>query len=133
MATEDLSRLVTKSAKQRPATLKDLRTQEIAIDGQTRLLELSRFQALGSLWDEITKKLCRFQIREEGTRLNAATQNAVGNALTQLIDTFLGADESNFHKQSKKCLQFAETSIAASMVRQSAVWWMRTCARNVLR
>ncbi len=56
-------------------------TQERVIDAQTRLLELSRFQELGGLQDESPKKFWRFQIREEGTRLNAATQNAIGYVL----------------------------------------------------
>ncbi len=56
-ASEDLSRLVSKTAKQQHATLKDSRTQERVIDAQTRLLELSRFQALGSLQDEIVKQV----------------------------------------------------------------------------
>ncbi len=48
-ATEDLSRLVIETAGQRPATLKDLRTQELALDMQTQLLELSKFQSICSL------------------------------------------------------------------------------------
>ncbi len=75
-ATEELSRLVTESASQRPATLKDFRTQELAIEMQTRLWELSKFQPIGSLQEEIAWKYCRFQIRGEGSRLNSATQNA---------------------------------------------------------
>jgi hypothetical protein len=46
---------------------------------QTRLLELSKFQSIGSLQEEIAKKFCRFQIR--------ATQNAIGYALALLLDT----------------------------------------------
>jgi hypothetical protein len=37
-ATDDLSRLVIETTGQRPATLKDLRTQELALDRQTWLL-----------------------------------------------------------------------------------------------
>ncbi len=44
---------------------------------QTRLLELSEFQHICSLQEEIAKKFCRCQIREEGTKLNSATQNAI--------------------------------------------------------
>jgi hypothetical protein len=40
---EELSRLEIETASQRPATLKDFRTQEIAIEMQTRLLECSKF------------------------------------------------------------------------------------------
>ncbi len=61
-ATVDLSRLVTKTAKQRPPTLKD--SQKLAIDEQSRLLELRKFQAFGSLQHEIAKKFCGLQIRE---------------------------------------------------------------------
>ncbi len=62
---------------------------------QTRLLELSKFQSIGSLQEEITKKFCRFQIREEGTKRNSATQNAIGYALAQLLDTNPGdADDA---------------------------------------
>ena len=39
-ATNVLSRLVIETAGQRPATLKDLRAQELVLDMQTRLLEL---------------------------------------------------------------------------------------------
>ncbi len=77
-ATDDLSRLVIETAGQRPATLKDLPTQELALDIETLLLELSKFQCIGSLQKEIAKKFCRFQIREEGSKLNSATQNAIG-------------------------------------------------------
>jgi hypothetical protein len=42
-ATEELSRLVFDTACQRPATLNDFRTQEVALEMQTRLLELSKF------------------------------------------------------------------------------------------
>jgi hypothetical protein len=91
-ATGDLSGLVSKTAKLRP-TLKDSSTQELAMNVQSRLLELSKFQAQGTLQDEIAEKFCSFQIREEGTRLNAATQNAIGNALAQLLDTSHGDDD----------------------------------------
>jgi hypothetical protein len=40
-ATDELSKLVIETAGQRPATLKDFRTQELALERQTRLLELS--------------------------------------------------------------------------------------------
>jgi hypothetical protein len=42
-ATEELSRLVTESASQRPATQKDFWTQELEIERQTRILVLSQF------------------------------------------------------------------------------------------
>jgi hypothetical protein len=87
LATDDLSRLVIETAGQRPATLKYLQTQELALDMQTRLLELRKFQSIGSLQEEIAKKFCRFQIQEEGTKLNSATQNAIGCALALLLDT----------------------------------------------
>ncbi len=91
-ATEKLSRLVieTASASQRPATLKDFRTQELALERQTQLWELSKFEPIGTHQEEIAKKFCRFQIREEGSRaesrLNTATQNAIGFALSKLLD-----------------------------------------------
>jgi hypothetical protein len=65
-ATEEISRLVIETAGQLPATRKDFRTQELAIEMQTRLLEPSKFQPIGNLQEEIAKNLCRFQIREEG-------------------------------------------------------------------
>jgi hypothetical protein len=76
-ATDDLSRLVIETAGQRPATLKDLRTQELLLDMQTRLLELCKFQSICRLHEEIVKKLCSFQIQEEGSKLNSATQNVL--------------------------------------------------------
>jgi hypothetical protein len=36
--------------------------------------------------EEIAKKFCRFQIREEGSRLNTATQNAIAFELSRLLD-----------------------------------------------
>jgi hypothetical protein len=91
-ATRDLSRLVPETASQRPATPKDFRTQELALEMQTRLLELSKFQPISSLQEEIARKLCRCQIRE-GAKLNSATQNAVGYALAQLLDPSPGESD----------------------------------------
>ncbi len=56
---------------------------------QTRLSELSKFQPIGSLQEEIAKKFCRFQTREEeeGAKLNSATQNAIGYVLALVLDT----------------------------------------------
>jgi hypothetical protein len=82
-------------------TLKEFRTQELALEMQTRLLELSKLQPIGSLQEEITKKFCRFQIREEGTKLNSATQNAVGYALVQLLDPTPG-DSNDVSKLTTK-------------------------------
>ncbi len=39
-------------AGQQPTTLKDLQTQELVLDMQTRLLELSEIQSICSLQDE---------------------------------------------------------------------------------
>jgi hypothetical protein len=83
--TEELSRLVTETASQRPATLKYFRMQELAIEMQTRLWELSKFQPIGRLQEEIAKEYCRLQIRDEGARVNSATQNANGNEIAQLL------------------------------------------------
>ncbi len=47
-ATDDLSRLVIETASQRPATLKDFRTQELALERQTQLWELSKFEPIGT-------------------------------------------------------------------------------------
>jgi hypothetical protein len=58
-ATDELSRLTIETASQRPATLKDFRTQELVFERQTRLWESSKFQLIG---EEIAKKkFCRFQ------------------------------------------------------------------------
>ena len=78
--------LVIEIAGQRPATLKDFRTQELALERQTQLWELSKFEPIGTRQEEIEKKFCRFQIREEGSRLNIATQNAIGFALSRFLD-----------------------------------------------
>ncbi len=45
-ATDELSRLVIETASHRPATLKDFRTQELALERQTRLSELSKFEPI---------------------------------------------------------------------------------------
>ncbi len=84
-ATDELSRLVIETASQRPATLKYFRTQELALERQTQQWELSKFDSIGTRQEEIAKEFCRFQIREEGSRLNTAThwQNAIGFALSR--------------------------------------------------
>ena len=58
---------------------------------QTRLWDLSEFQSIGSLQEEIAKKFCRFQIQEEGAKLKSDMQNAIGYAL--LPDTNPGDDD----------------------------------------
>ncbi len=84
--------MVIETAGQRRATLKDFRTPELALERQSRLCELSKFQPIGTHQKEIAKKFCRFQIREEGAKLNSATQNAIGFALSEsrLIDPTSG-------------------------------------------
>ncbi len=89
-ATYELSRLVIETASQRPATLNDFRTQELGLERQTQLWELSKLEPIGTHQEEIAKKNCRFQIREEGTRLNTATQNAIGFVLSLLLDSSPG-------------------------------------------
>ncbi len=54
--------------------------------GKLQLWELSKFESIGTHQEEIAKRFCRFQIREEGTRLITATQNAIGFALSLLLD-----------------------------------------------
>ncbi len=49
-------------------------------------MDISKFQPIGTHQEEIAKKFCLFQIREEGTKLNSATQKAIGFALLRLID-----------------------------------------------
>ncbi len=83
-ANDEQSRLVIETASQRPATLMDFRTQELALERQTQLWELSKFEPVGTRQEEVAKKFCRFQIREEGSWLNTATQNAIGFALSRL-------------------------------------------------
>ncbi len=90
LATDELSRLIIETAGQRPATLKDFRTQELALERQTQLWEVSKCGSIGTHQEEIAKKLCSFQIREEGSRLNTATLNAIGFALSRLLDSSPG-------------------------------------------
>jgi hypothetical protein len=47
--------------------------------------------------EEIAKKFCRFQIREEGSRLNTATQNAIGFARSRFLDPTPGEDVSTLN------------------------------------
>jgi hypothetical protein len=100
-ATDELPRLVIETASQRPATLKDfrsqIRTQELALERQTQLWELSKFELIGTRQEEIAKKFCRFQIREEGYRLNTATQHAIGFALSRFLDPTPGEDVSTLN------------------------------------
>ncbi len=70
--------------------LQDFRTQALALERQTQLWELSKFEPIGTNQEEIAKKFCRFQIRDEGSRLNTATQNAIGFALSRLLDSSPG-------------------------------------------
>jgi hypothetical protein len=101
-ATEELSRLVFETASQRPATLEDFRTQELAIEMQTWLLELSKFQPIGSLQVEIAKMYFCFQIREVGAKLNSATQNAIGYVLAWLLDPTPGDSNDVFKLTTKE-------------------------------
>jgi hypothetical protein len=64
--------LKIETASQRPATLKDFRTQQLAPERQIQQWELSKFEPIGTRQEEIAKKFCRFRIREEGSRLNIA-------------------------------------------------------------
>ncbi len=54
-ATDELLRLVTETASQRPATLKDFRTQKLALETKTQLWELSKFEPIGTIQEEIIK------------------------------------------------------------------------------
>jgi hypothetical protein len=76
--------VIETAGRRRPATLKDFRTQKLALERQTQLWELSKFELIGSYQEEIAKKFCRFQIRDEGSRLNTVTQSAIGFALSLL-------------------------------------------------
>jgi hypothetical protein len=87
-----LMRLVIETASQRPATLRDFRTQELALERQTQLWELSKFEPIGTRQEEIAKMFCRLQIREEGSRLKTGTQNAIGFALSRFLDPTPGED-----------------------------------------
>jgi hypothetical protein len=89
-ATDDLSRLVIETAGQRPVTLKDFCTQELALERQTQPWESRKFEPIGTHQEEIAKNFCLFQIREEGSRLNTAIQNAIGFALSLLLDASPG-------------------------------------------
>jgi hypothetical protein len=65
--------------------------------------------------EEIAKKFCRFQIREEGTKLNSATQNAIGFVLSRLIYTSPGEPASESKLTIKKvfatcCEKFCSTN-----------------------
>ncbi len=46
-ATDELPRLVIETAGQQPVTLKDFRTQELALERQTQPWELSKFELIG--------------------------------------------------------------------------------------
>ncbi len=54
-ATDELSRFarVIETAGQRPATLTDFRTQQLAPERQTQLWELSKFEPIGTHHEEI--------------------------------------------------------------------------------
>ncbi len=129
-ATDELSRMVIETAGQRPAMLKDFRTQELALERQTRLWELSKLEPIGTHQEEIAKKFCRFQIREEGSKLNSAKQNAIGFALSLLLDHPL--EMLWPRSKSRKCSLHVVRNSAVSMVHQSVVYSMKACARSAL-
>jgi hypothetical protein len=60
---------VIETASQQPATLKDFRTQELALERQTQLWELSKFEPIGTRQEEIAKKFCRFQVPNSRGRI----------------------------------------------------------------
>jgi hypothetical protein len=107
LATNELSGLVIETAGQRPATLKDFHTQELALEMQTQLWELRKFEPIGTHQEEIARKFCRLQIREEGSRLNTATQNAIGFTLSRLLDPSPGDAVAtiNLKKMFSTCLE----------------------------
>jgi hypothetical protein len=105
----------------------DFRTQELALERQTRLWELSNFELIRTQQEEITEKNCRFQIREEGSRLNTATQNAIGFALLLLLDPSPGdaVTKINLKKVFATCPEkFSSTNGAPDS--------MKACARKAL-
>ena len=53
------------TASQRPATLKDFRTQELALERQTRLWELSKFEPIGTHQEEIAKSFAASKFERE--------------------------------------------------------------------
>ena len=108
------------TAGQRPATLKDFRTQELALERQTQLWELCKFESIGIHQEEIVKKFCRFQIREEGSRLNTATQNAIGFALSRLLDPSPGDAVATLNVE--KVFSMCREKSAVPNVRQSDVY-----------
>jgi hypothetical protein len=83
---------VIETASQRPVKLEDFRTQKLALERQSQLWELSKFEPISTRQEEIAKKLCRFQIRDEGSGLNTATQYAIGFALSRFLDPIHGED-----------------------------------------
>ncbi len=52
--------MVIETAGQRPATIKDFRTQELALEKLTQLWELSKFRPIGTHQEEIAKKVPTF-------------------------------------------------------------------------
>jgi hypothetical protein len=69
-ATDELSRLVIENVSHRPVTLKDFRTQELALERQTQLWELSKFEPIGTRQEEIANAirfaLSRFLVTTPG-------------------------------------------------------------------
>ena len=88
-ATDELSRLVIETASHRPATLKDFLTQELALERQTQLWELSKFEPIGTRQEEIAK-------------------NAIGFALSRFLVTTPGEDVSTINLKNvfSTCREF---------------------------
>jgi hypothetical protein len=65
-ATDELSRLVIETAGQRPAAIKDFRTQEFALERQTRLWELSKFQPISTHQEESQRSFATSKFEKMG-------------------------------------------------------------------
>ncbi len=84
-----------------------------------RLWELSKFEPIGTHQKEIAKKFSRFQIREDCLRLTTATQNAIGFALSRLLDPSPGDTVTKINLKkvfATSCEKFCSTMINGAPV-----------------
>ncbi len=99
---------------------RNFRTQELALERQTQLWKLSKFELIGIHQEKIAKESCCFQIREQGSKLNTAAQNAIRFALSRHLDPSPGDAVAalNLKKVFSKCREKS----AVQMVCQSDVY-----------
>ncbi len=85
-ACDAVGKLVASTASQRPANLKHMLIQEYALETRTRVWKFTKLLPIGWMQDEVAKMYCEYQILQEGSGFNLATQASIGSALAALLE-----------------------------------------------